>query len=75
MIPTATARGDLRVRLTAIEHGLDAGSYHPGPWTAVLRDARSLPRTDRALLADDSRASAKSSINATIGLRSPSLPR
>ena len=53
MIPTATARGDLRVRLTAIEHDLDAGSYHPGPWTAVLRDARSLPRTDRALLADD----------------------
>lgn len=41
----------LQARLSALERDIDAGRYRPGPWQALLRDVRRLPRSDRAALA------------------------
>ncbi len=56
----ASAREELRDRIVAIERDIDAGRYFPGPWETLLRDARSIPRVERAPLADEiSRVSRK----------------
>lgn len=55
-----SAREEVRDRIVAIERDIDSGRYYPGPWEALLRDARGLPRPERAALADEiSRVSRK----------------
>jgi hypothetical protein len=51
--PANSAREAIRDRITAIENEIDAGGYRPGPWDRLLKDARMLPREDRAVLADE----------------------
>ena len=48
----------IRHRIRSIEEQVDAGTYRPGPWSALVREIRTLPGADRrALAADVSRAS------------------
>src|SRR5208282_2239411 len=51
--PAAAARDGIRERIAAIQREVAEGRYHPGPWEALLRDTRMLPRAERALLADE----------------------
>ncbi len=56
----ATAREQVRDGIAAVEREADEGRYRPGPWDALMRVARSLPRADRGALASEiSRVSAK----------------
>jgi hypothetical protein len=56
----AAAREGIRDRIAAIERPIDEGRYRPGPWERLLKDARMLPRAERAALAEDiSRVSSK----------------
>lgn len=56
----ASAREIIRDRIVAIEREVDESRYYPGPWEALLRDTRGLPRQERAALADEvSRVSRK----------------
>ena len=57
---SVTAREGIRDRLVAIERQIDEGRYVPGQWQVLLRDARALPRHERAPLAEEfSRVSRK----------------
>jgi hypothetical protein len=59
-VESTAASDQLRAQLGLVEQALDGGQYRPGPWDAILRAARALPRADRALLTDDlSRVSRK----------------
>ncbi|HKE13333.1 MAG TPA: hypothetical protein VKB80_00590 [Kofleriaceae bacterium] len=50
----------LRARLVDVERAIDGGTYRPGPWAAIVRQAGALPREERlALEADVSRVSDK----------------
>ena len=70
------AREQVRDRAAEIERQIDQKAYRPGPWDKLLREARALPREDRAALKDDfSRISSKlhrregrSTISFTAGL-------
>ncbi len=44
---------ELRTRIHQVEAHLDAGTYQPGPWGALLRDLASGSAQQRAALADD----------------------
>lgn len=60
MQTAVSAREEIRDRIVAIERDIDAGRYYPGPWEALLRDARTLPRAERAALTEEvSRVSRK----------------
>jgi hypothetical protein len=56
----AVAREQLRDRIAEIERQIDEKHYRPGPWNRLLRDARALPREERAALKEEfSRVSSK----------------
>jgi hypothetical protein len=56
----AVAREELRDRIAEIERQIDEKRYRPGPWNRLLRDARALPREERAALKEEfSRVSSK----------------
>ncbi len=58
--PAHSAREAVRDRIAGIENEIDHGGYRPGPWDRLLKDARMLPREDRAVLAEEvSRVSTK----------------
>ncbi len=47
------ARERIRDRIAEIEKQIDEQRYHPGPWDRLLKDARMLPREDRAALKEE----------------------
>ncbi len=47
------AADGLRGRLAAIERAVDAGTYSPGPWQALVRDIRNSMFFERAAIAED----------------------
>jgi hypothetical protein len=54
------AREEIRDRIAEIERQIDENRYHPGPWDRLLKDARALPRDERAALKEEiSRVSGK----------------
>ncbi len=53
MQSVAAAREEIRNRALEIERQVQEGRYRPGPWEALLQDARGLPRQERASLAED----------------------
>ena len=56
----AVAREQVRDRIAEIERQIDEKRYRPGPWNRLLRDARALPREERAALKEEfSRVSSK----------------
>ena len=49
----AYAREQMRDRIAEIEREVDAKRYRPGPWDALLKDARALPREEREPLKEE----------------------
>ncbi len=47
------AREQIRDRITEVERQIDDKSYRPGPWDKLLKDARMLPREERAALKEE----------------------